>query len=145
MAEEQQEVTQAAEPEEKPVVHWGLGRRKTAVARVRLMRGDGKFLVNGVEADDYFTDDRHRQVVRVALKELKATHRYDVLVNATGGGIHGQAGAVVLGLARALVKADPDFEEKLRAMGLLTRDPRMKERKKYGRRSARAGFQFSKR
>ena len=145
VAEETQEVTQVQEPVEKPVIYWGLGRRKTAVARVRLMRGTGKFMVNGVEAEDYFTDERQVQAVRGPLKELKLSNRYDVLVNAKGGGMTGQSGAVLLGLARALVKAEPDSEAKLRDFAMLTRDPRMKERKKYGKKSARASFQFSKR
>lgn len=150
MTEEQQvtetpEAAEVVEPKERPVVYWGLGRRKTSVARVRLMRGAGNIIINGVDAEDYFTDARQKQAVRAPLKELKLTSRYDVLVNAKGGGIGGQSGAVVLGIARALVKAEPDCEEKLRGMRLLTRDPRMKERKKYGKRSARASFQFSKR
>jgi len=145
VAEQTQEAPQVQEPAEKPVIYWGLGRRKTAVARVRLLRGTGKFIVNGVAADDYFTDERYIQAVRTPLKELKLANRYDVLVNAKGGGIGGQSGAVLLGLARALVKAEPDSESKLRDLGMLTRDSRMKERKKYGKKSARASFQFSKR
>ena len=140
-----QAVTQVTEPAEKPVLYWGLGRRKTSVARVRLMRGTGKFIVNHREAEDYFTDERQVHTVRAPLKELKLANRYDVFVNATGGGMTGQAGAVLLGLARALVKAEPDSEPKLRELDMLTRDPRMKERKKYGKKSARASFQFSKR
>ena len=145
MAEQTQEAPQVQEPAEKPVVYWGLGRRKTAVARVRLFRGTGKFIVNGNEVEEYFTDERYIQTVRAPLKELKLANRYDVLVNAKGGGIGGQSGAVLLGLARALVKAEPDSEAKLRDLGMLTRDSRMKERKKYGQKSARAHFQFSKR
>ncbi|HUW32039.1 MAG TPA: 30S ribosomal protein S9 [Planctomycetota bacterium] len=145
MAEQTQEAPQVQEPAEKPVIYWGLGRRKTAVARVRLLRGTGKFIVNGTEAEEYFTDERYIQAVRSPLKELKLANRYDVLVNAKGGGIGGQSGAVLLGLARALVKAEPDSESKLRDLGMLTRDSRMKERKKYGKKSARASFQFSKR
>jgi small subunit ribosomal protein S9 len=145
------EDTQAAgkpkpvEPKERPTVYWGLGRRKSAVARVRVMRGTGNIVVNGRDAEQYFTDERQIQAVRGPLKHLKLTGRYDVLVTATGGGIGGQSGAVVLGMARAFVKAEPDCEEKLRSLGLLTRDPRMKERKKFGKRGARASFQFSKR
>jgi len=145
VAEQTQEAPQVQEPAEKPVIYWGLGRRKTAVARVRLLRGTGKFIVNGTEAEEYFTDERYIQAVRSPLKELKLANRYDVLVNAKGGGIGGQSGAVLLGLARALVKAEPDSESKLRDLGMLTRDSRMKERKKYGKKSARASFQFSKR
>ena len=148
MSDEQQVVQEAPAqetPKAKVEVFWGLGRRKTAVARVRLMRGNGKMTVNGHAADDYFLDDRHINAVKQPLKDLKLTNRYDVLVNASGGGIAGQSGAVVLGLARALVKAEPNTEERLRELGLLTRDPRMVERKKYGKRGARASFQFSKR
>jgi len=139
------EEAEVVEPKERPTVYWGLGRRKTAVARVRLMRGSGRIIVNGTDADEYFTDERQIQAVRAPLKELRLSGRYDVLVNACGGGIGGQSGAVLLGIARALVKAEPDCEEKLRGLRMLTRDPRMKERKKYGKRSARASFQFSKR
>jgi len=127
------------------VIFWGLGRRKTAVARVRVFRGTGKFTVNKVEPEDYFTDERQIQAIRTPLKELKLSNRYDVHVRTDGGGMTGQAGAIVLGMARALVKAEPDCEQKLRDLGMLTRDPRMKERKKYGKKSARASFQFSKR
>ena len=146
MAEETQAVPQVEEPAApKPTLYWGLGRRKTSVARVRLMRGTGKFKVNGREVEDYFPDERQVIAVRMPLKELKLATRYDVFVNATGGGMTGQSGAVLLGLARALVKAEPDCEVALREQNLLTRDPRMKERKKYGKKSARASFQFSKR
>jgi len=145
VAEEIQEVEQVQEPSQKAVVHWGLGRRKTAVARVRLMRGTGKFTVNRKDPEDYFTDERQVNAIRTPLKELKLANRYDVHVRTDGGGMTGQAGAIVLGMARALVKAEPEVEQKLRDLGLLTRDPRMKERKKYGKKSARASFQFSKR
>jgi len=148
VADEQQAVQEAPvteEAEPRGEVFWGLGRRKTAVARVRLMRGTGKIIVNGRDAEDYFLDERQVNAVKQPLKELKLAHKYDVLVNASGGGINGQSGAVVLGLARALVKAQPASEERLRELGLLTRDPRMTERKKYGKRGARASFQFSKR
>lgn len=149
MAEEtqqQQQVTPPAEEvERKGTIYWGLGRRKTSVARVRLIRGSGKFAINGCEPEDYFTDERQIQAIKSPLKETKIAGKYDVLVNATGGGINSQSGAIVLGIARALVKAEPDSEERLRDLGMLTRDPRMKERKKYGKKSARASFQFSKR
>ena len=149
VAEETPQVTtqvqEPVEPKAAVTLFWGLGRRKTSVARVRLLRGTGKFMINGRDAENYFTDERQLQTIRAPLKELKLSSRYDVLVNAKGGGMTGQAGAVLLGLARALVKAEPDSEQKLRDFGMLTRDPRMKERKKYGKKSARASFQFSKR
>jgi len=126
-------------------VFHGLGRRKTSIARVRLARGNGKVTINGVDYEDYCTDIRQVQAIRAPLRELKLANRFDVTVRATGGGRNGQAGAIVLGIARALVKADPSTEEKLRDLGMLTRDPRMRERKKYGKKGARASFQFSKR
>jgi len=124
---------------------WGIGRRKTAVARVRLLPGKGKLLINKREVDDYFSQERDRQSARsplVATNQLKA---YDIFVNAKGGGPTGQAEAVKLGIARALRKADPSLEPTLREARLLTRDPRMVERKKYGQKGARKRFQFSKR
>ncbi len=124
---------------------WGIGRRKTAVARVRLLPGKGKLLINKREVDDYFSQERDRQSARsplVATDQLKA---YDIFVNAKGGGPTGQAEAVKLGIARALRKADPSLEPTLREARLLTRDPRMVERKKYGQKGARKRFQFSKR
>ncbi|MEM7308728.1 MAG: 30S ribosomal protein S9 [Planctomycetota bacterium] len=125
---------------------WGLGRRKSAVARVRIKPGTGNFLVNGKPMTDYFTTVRDQKLARLSLlaqEGLDST--YDIWVNVRGGGPHGQAGAVQLGVARALKEANPVLMESLREGGLLTRDPRMKERKKYGRRGARRGFQFSKR
>ncbi len=124
---------------------WGLGRRKRAVARVRIKPGDGKFLINQREVDEFFGVDIHRQQVHKPLVTTEATKSYDVFVNVCGGGITGQAGAISLGLARALVKADPSFEPKLREQDLMTRDARKVERKKYGQRGARRRFQFSKR
>jgi small subunit ribosomal protein S9 len=124
---------------------WGLGRRKTAVARVRLKQGAGGFLVNEREMAQYFPTP---EMQRRALQPLKATAtegQFDVLCRVTGGGPQGQSEAVMLGLARALKRTNPGFDDVLRAQGLLTRDSRMKERKKYGRRGARRGFQFSKR
>ena len=124
---------------------WGTGRRKTAVARVRLSRGSGTMTVNGRPFDKYFLTDDDRQAALAPLNVTKAFGRYDILINASGGGIGGQAGAVKLGLARALGKIEPALETVLRSQGLLTRDPRMKERKKYGLRGARRGVQYSKR
>jgi small subunit ribosomal protein S9 len=124
---------------------WGLGRRKTAVARVRIRPGAGGFVVNGKDVDQFFPTIENQ--VR-AVKPLDATGTrgtYDVFCNVHGGGPTGQADAVMLGLSRALKTVNPSFDDVLRDNGLLTRDGRMKERKKYGRRGARRGFQFSKR
>ncbi len=124
---------------------WGTGRRKTAVARVRIKPGEGAITVNGRPMDQYFVNIREREIATSALRATESLGRYDVFVNATGGGPVGQAYATALGTARALKLADTAFEQKLRENGLLTRDSRMKERKKYGRRGARRSFQFSKR
>ena len=124
---------------------WGTGRRKSAVARVRLSRGAGTITVNKRPFEKYFLTEDDRQSALAALHATKALGRYDILVNASGGGIGGQAGAMKLGIARALKKIEPALESVLRAAGLLTRDPRMKERKKYGLRGARRGVQYSKR
>ena len=123
----------------------GLGRRKTAVARVRLKSGSGGFVVNGRPINEFFTTLRDLNQARAPLALLETPDSYDVWVNVKGGGPHGQAGAVQLGIARALKEANPSLFERLRQSGFLTRDGRMKERKKYGRRGARRGFQFSKR
>ena len=124
---------------------WGTGRRKRAVARVRIRPGDGKFQINKRELDKYFLLEKDRQAVRTPLEVTDTLKDLDVFVNVFGGGISGQAGAVVLGLARALLKSNPDFQPKLREQHLLRRDPRKVERKKYGQRGARRRFQFSKR
>jgi small subunit ribosomal protein S9 len=124
---------------------WGLGRRKSAVARVRIKAGTGLFVVNGKPANEYFTTERDQQTVQSPLTFLEDSAAWDVHCRVEGSGPHGQAGAVALGIARALKEANPVLMEPLRDAGLLTRDARMKERKKYGRRGARRGFQFSKR
>jgi small subunit ribosomal protein S9 len=124
---------------------WGTGRRKTAVARVRLSRGAGTITVNHRPFDQYFLTEDDRQTALAPLHATKAFGRYDVFILADGGGVAGQAGAVKLGIARALKKAEPALETILRGQGFLTRDPRMKERKKYGLRGARRGVQYSKR
>jgi small subunit ribosomal protein S9 len=123
----------------------GLGRRKSAVARVRIQPGAGGFLVNGRDVDEFFRTVQSRQRVRAALAATETAKAYDISINVRGGGPAGQADAVVLGIARALKKINPGYDDVLRANGLLTRDSRMKERKKYGKRGARRGFQFSKR
>lgn len=124
---------------------WGTGRRKTAVARVRLRRGAGTFLVNDRPYEQYFTSERERVVATAALRSTKRLGHYDIFVRTEGGGPTGQAGAVLLGTARALKLAEPRLEPVLRENGHLTRDSRQKERKKYGQRGARRSFQFSKR
>ena len=124
---------------------WGTGRRKTAVARVRIRPGEGKFLINDRKVDAFFRIDKDREAVRMPLSVTESADTFDIFVNIRGGGTTGQAGAVVLGLARALVRADSKYEPKLREHRLLTRDARKVERKKYGQRGARRRFQFSKR
>jgi small subunit ribosomal protein S9 len=124
---------------------WGLGRRKTSVARVRLAPGSGQIVINDRPLEEYVCVERLRGLLLKPLEISETKGRFDVFVNATGGGITGQVGAVVLGISRALLKAEPAAEANLRKHGLLTRDSRMVERKKYGRRGARRGCQFSKR
>jgi len=124
---------------------WGTGRRKSAVARVRLMPGNGNIRINKREVNQYFTEQKDRQSVLSPLIATDTLTSYDVGVNAKGGGTTGQADAVKLGIARALQKADPSLEQRLRDGNFLTRDPRMVERKKYGQKGARKRFQFSKR
>lgn len=124
---------------------WGTGRRKTSVARVRIKNGDGKAIVNGKDFRAFFCTDESRRTAQGPLAATDTLGKYDVYVSVDGGGINGQAGATALGLARALKGAEPRLEQTLRDAGFLTRDSRMKERKKYGLRGARRAFQFSKR
>ena len=127
------------------ILSWGLGRRKSSVARVRLLAGAGGFVVNGRTVDAFFPTIENQRRAQSPLGAAQIEARYDVHVNVRGGGPTGQADAVRLGLARALNKLHPDQDKVLRDLGLLTRDSRMKERKKYGLRGARRGVQFSKR
>ncbi|MCH7995557.1 MAG: 30S ribosomal protein S9 [Planctomycetes bacterium] len=124
---------------------WGTGRRKSSVARVRIRPGSGKFVVNKREVKDYFCIARDQLRVYQPLEITETQKSFDVFVNVGGGGITGQSDAIVLGLARALLKINPDYMPKLREHKLLRRDPRRVERKKYGQRGARRRFQFSKR
>ncbi len=124
---------------------WGTGRRKTSVARARIRKGTGKFLVNRRELDEYFGRDRDIFAAKLPLKTTKTEDQYDVFINVKGGGLTGQAGAISLGISRALYKADQSLSESLRSASLLTRDSRMKERKKCGQKGARASFQWTKR
>ncbi len=124
---------------------WGLGRRKSAVARVRIRPGEGKFVVNKRPYDNYFNEDRDRADLLNVLRKTNTFCAVDVYVNVNGGGFTGQAGAIILGLGRALLRYDSTLEPILRDNGFLTRDPRKVERKKYGQPGARKRFQFSKR
>jgi small subunit ribosomal protein S9 len=125
--------------------HWGTGRRKTAVARVRIREGNGQILINDRALENYFPDILQQRPVNAPLQAADLIGKLDCFANVKGGGISAQAGAVMLGLARALVKMRPDLEATLRDKGYLTRDSRMVERKKYGHKKARKSFQFSKR
>ena len=121
-----------------------VGRRKSAVARVRLVPGDGKIVVNHRDLDNYFGLETLKMTVRQPLV-LTNVNSFDVMINVTGGGLTGQAGAIRHGISRALCKANPELRPELKKAGFLTRDPRMKERKKYGLKAARRAPQFSKR
>ncbi len=125
--------------------HIAVGRRKEAVARVRLVPGDGKFVVNKKPLLDFFKREILQMIIEQPLKLTDCLGKYDVYVNVRGGGLSGQAGAVRLGIARALIKLDEELRPTLKAAGLLRRDQRMIERKKYGQPGARKRFQFSKR
>jgi small subunit ribosomal protein S9 len=154
-AAEQNAPAQAAEPKtvigagnktnQKYGYWWGTGRRKTSVARVRIRPGSGKFVVNKRELEEYFKRDQDRKAAGAALRLVQAENSFDVFVNVRGGGMTGQAGATLLGVARALKTYDENYLGALRDNGLLTRDPRMVERKKPGQAGARRRFQFSKR
>jgi small subunit ribosomal protein S9 len=123
----------------------GTGRRKNAIARVRLLPGEGKLVVNNRPLDAYFGKKTLEMIVKQPLNLTNTLAQYDILAKVEGGGTTGQAGAMRLGIARALIKADPNLRSALKKAGFLTRDPRMKERKKYGLRKARRAPQFSKR
>ena len=124
---------------------YATGRRKTAIARVWLFAGDGKIVINDRPDEDYFSRPTARMVIRQALEEVALLDQYNVTATVRGGGISSQAGAIRHGITRALMKVDSELRPKLKAAGYVTRDPRKKERKKYGQRGARARFQFSKR
>ena len=124
---------------------YGTGRRKSSIARVRLYPGSGKITINGRDVEDYFGLETLKLVINQPFGVTETVGKYDIVANVTGGGISGQAGAIRHGVARALVVADANFRPALKAAGFLTRDPRMKERKKYGLKAARRAPQFSKR
>ena len=124
---------------------YSTGRRKTAIARVWITAGEGKFTINDRNDEDYFSRPTARMVIRQALEEVALLTSYDVVATVKGGGIASQAGAIRHGITRCLMKIDADLRPKLKAAGYVTRDPRKKERKKYGQKAASARFQFSKR
>ncbi|MCF6411820.1 30S ribosomal protein S9 [Pseudalkalibacillus salsuginis] len=127
------------------VQYYGTGRRKHSVARVRLVPGDGRFIVNGRNLDEFFGLETLKVIAKQPLVLTETEGKYDVLVNVDGGGYTGQAGAIRHGIARALLDVDPELRPSLKSAGFLTRDARMKERKKYGLKGARRAPQFSKR
>ena len=127
------------------IVFQGTGRRKESIARVRIMAGKGEVTVNGKKLDEYFGSDILKVIVNQPFAVTNTVGKYDVVVKVVGGGLTGQAGAIRHGIARALNEANTEFRPALKAAGLLTRDPRMKERKKYGMKKARKAPQFSKR
>lgn len=127
------------------VQYYGTGRRKTSTARVRLVPGSGRVIINNRDAEEYFPYETQRLILKQPLVATETEGTYDVLVNVHGGGYTGQAGAVRHGVARALLEADPDYRATLKREGYLTRDSRMKERKKYGLKGARRAPQSSKR
>ena len=127
------------------IVFYGTGRRKSSIARVRLVEGNGVITINGRNIDEYFGAETLKVIVRQPLTVTNTVGKYDVIVKVVGGGFTGQAGAIRHGISRALLEANGEFRPTLKANGFLTRDPRMKERKKYGLKKARKAPQFSKR
>ena len=127
------------------IVFYGTGRRKSSVARVRLVEGTGKITINGKDIDEFFGLETLKVIVRQPLTVTNTTSKYDVIATVKGGGFTGQAGAIRHGIARALNEANNEYRPALKSSGFLTRDPRMKERKKYGLKKARKAPQFSKR
>lgn len=127
------------------IVYTGTGRRKSSIARVRLVEGSGKITINGKNIDEFFGLETLKVIVRQPLTVTNTTDKYDVICTVQGGGFTGQAGAIRHGIARALNEANSEFRPALKTNGFLTRDPRMKERKKYGLKKARKAPQFSKR
>ena len=127
------------------IMFYGTGRRKSSIARVRLVEGKGAITINGKNIDEYLGTDTLKVIVRQPLTATNTTDKYDVICKVQGGGFTGQAGAIRLGIARALLEANSEYRPVLKSAGFLTRDPRMKERKKYGLKKARKSPQFSKR
>jgi small subunit ribosomal protein S9 len=125
--------------------NYGTGRRKSATARVFIKPGTGQIVINRRKFEDYFQNEMHRMIIRQPLHLTDTAGKLDILVNVEGGGFAGQAGAVRHGVTRALIEFNPEFRARLKKAGFVTRDPRAKERKKYGQKGARKRFQFSKR
>ena len=134
-----------AKAKSEKIVFYGTGRRKSSVARVRLVEGTGKITINGKDIDEFFGLETLKVITRQPLTVTNTTTKYDVIVTVKGGGFTGQAGAIRHGIARALNEANSEYRPALKSNGFLTRDPRMKERKKYGLKKARKAPQFSKR
>ena len=132
-------------PKTEKKYYYGTGRRKNAIARVRLIEGNGKIIINGKDLDEYFGLETLKVIVKQPLTVTNSTAKYDVISTVKGGGYTGQAGAIRHGIARALNDANSEYRPILKSNGFLTRDPRMKERKKYGLKKARKAPQFSKR
>jgi len=127
------------------IQYYGTGKRKRSIARVYLRPGAGKIVINNKEFEEYFPNDVLKMLIKQPLQLTETLNKFDILVNVRGGGISGQAGAVKHGISRALVEYNKEFRQKLKKAGFLTRDSRIKERKKYGQKGARARYQFSKR
>lgn len=127
------------------IQYYGTGKRKTSTARVFLMPGSGQLVVNRIDFQEYFRNKEQRRAVLRPLELTESREKFDVYINVNGGGFSGQAGAVSLGISRALLEFEPELRANLKKAGLLTRDPRKKERKKYGQPGARKKYQFSKR
>jgi len=128
----------------KNIIH-AVGKRKTGIARVYFKEGTGKIIINGRDFDNYFPLESHRVTATKPLTFYSVENKFDIYVNVVGGGLNGQAGAIKLALAKAILLINPELKETLAKASMLTRDPRVKERKKYGQKGARARFQFSKR
>lgn len=134
-----------AKTKSQKVTYYGTGRRKCSIARVRLVEGTGNITINGQNIDEYFGAETLKVILKQPLVATNTLEKFDVIAKVTGGGFTGQAGAIRHGIARALLEANAEFRPTLKANGYLTRDPRMKERKKYGLKKARKAPQFSKR
>ena len=134
-----------AKSKTEKIMFYGTGRRKQAIARVRLVEGSGKIVINGKDINEYFGTETLKVIVRQPLTVTNTVDKYDVICKVIGGGFTGQAGAIRHGISRALLEANDEHRPILKANGFLTRDPRMKERKKYGLKKARRAPQFSKR
>ncbi len=132
-------------PKTNKKYYYGTGRRKNSIARVRLIEGNGKITINGKDLDEYFRLETLKVIVKQPLTVTNTADKYDIICKVEGGGLSGQAGAVRHGIARALLEANGEYRAALKSNGFLTRDPRMKERKKYGLKKARKAPQFSKR